>query len=368
MAVEEGSFSTTAYCEGSTPWKWLNFGWMITNKDTARNEITIYYWLVSDGVDQSPRWQLAHNFYLEVAGQSRAIAYDNMEKQYVYDLGQYRYWLKLGTVVADGYVTLAGGTTFSAYAQANIYYYYVTYSGEGTWTLPTLSIPPYPPTSVTVSGGDSSNKLLKDNAKVTVSWSGATSGTYTIQKYIVEMTTNNWASARNIGELNTSNTSGSLSNINISSYVNGGDVVRFRVTMVSTAGTEVPVPWSGSYTVYTLPSPPSVVTAPTRIEIDETYSVSWGSATAGSEAIAGFQAQRLILYSASQSFSDWVNISNSLATSVPQSSPRTVIGTSAENSVFYYRVRTYDVSGHYSAWSNTVSTTVYVNSPSVPRK
>ena len=109
-------------------------------------------------------------------------------------------------------------------------------SSSSTIWLPQLAVAPTPPNSVSVSGG-SSGWLNKDSPLFNVSWSGASAGTYTITQYNIDVTKNGWGSIITPSYLQTSATSGSLSNVSAAGLgLSGGETINIRVAMMTTRG------------------------------------------------------------------------------------------------------------------------------------
>lgn len=254
-----------------------------------------------------------------------------------------------------------------------------TYEGEftitGTINLPQLAVSPTLPTSISVSG-NSGSWVNKDDPRINVSWSGATRGTYTIDRYSVDVAKYGTGSYTNVGNVYTSATSGSVSSESISEMgsLSGGQKLQVRVGMRTSDGTWWGhIYWSGTLNVYSSPSAPTTVSAPSSVEIDNGFSVTWSGASAGSNGIAGYDLQARG-YNGS-SWTGWVSIlscKNQSSYSVGSIKNLTVNGvnyaTYGEGVKFQYRVRASDGTIATSSWANSGTIGITINSPSTPRK
>ena len=121
--VSSGSFITTNY-EG----RYVQFNWAVDSTSVSGNYKRIYWSLVGGG-DAEWTTYMAGNFKVVIDGETVYSSADRIE-------------LKKGTVVASGYKTLyhdaTGNKSFSASAEAGIYYYAVNCRGSGSWELPTI--------------------------------------------------------------------------------------------------------------------------------------------------------------------------------------------------------------------------------------
>lgn len=121
--ANSGSFNTGGF-EG----RCLNFSWSVASQSIENNTTTIN-WTLKGAGGNSSYWYQAGNFKVIIDGVQRYFSATRIQ-------------LWNGTVVASGQVTLghdnAGNKSFSAYAEAGIYYVAVNCSGSGSWTLPTI--------------------------------------------------------------------------------------------------------------------------------------------------------------------------------------------------------------------------------------
>lgn len=121
--ANSGSFNTNGYEN-----RYLTFEWSVASQSIANNTTTINWTLKGAGVAVST-WYGAGNFKVII---DEATVYFSADRIYLYN----------GTLVASGSYTLQhdnyGNKTFTAYAEAGIYYFAVNCSGSGTWDLPTI--------------------------------------------------------------------------------------------------------------------------------------------------------------------------------------------------------------------------------------
>lgn len=139
--VSSGSFQTNAY-----EVRYLVFEWNVQQQSIDKNQTTIQWTLKGAGNDPA-YWYLSGNFKVIIDG---ATVYSSAS----------RIQLKTGTIVASGTYTFQhhqdGTKSFSASAEAGIYYYAVNSRGNGTWSLPTIARATQPTTNkATYSFGES---------------------------------------------------------------------------------------------------------------------------------------------------------------------------------------------------------------------
>lgn len=122
--ASSGSFTTTS-CEGRS----LTFNWSVKSQNAANNQTTIQWSLVGSG-DYTYGWVTCGNFKVTIDGKQ---VYFSATRINVYS----------GTVVASGTYTFthdnSGKKSFSARAEAGIYYVAVNCSGSGSWSLPDIA-------------------------------------------------------------------------------------------------------------------------------------------------------------------------------------------------------------------------------------
>lgn len=245
-------------------------------------------------------------------------------------------------------------------------------SASNSIHLDGFAVAPTPPNSVSVSGGNS-GWLSINNPTFNVSWSGASTGTYTITQYNIDVTKNDWASITTPASLSTSNTYGSLNNVSASSLgLSGGETVRVRVAMMTSRGDWLLSYWGGSFRTYSNPTSPTTFNVPSSQEIDTAFNITWAGASAGSNGIAGYDLE-IRAYNGS-SWTDWVRLWNCVnKTSYSSGSPKSLsvngvsYANNGENVQFQYRLRTSDGTIATSDW--VVKTMkIFINSPTDPRK
>lgn len=354
--AESGSFNSGGY--GG---RYLEFNWWIEEKNSGGNWIRIGWNLIPRG--GSAQWYYTKSIAVNIDGEQVFYAGSGKTKCY------------RNTTFASGSKTLynAGGRNFSASTSGDIYTYGTNNArGSGSWTLPTLAINPTLPTSISVTGGAGGSWVNKDNPQFSVSWSGATSGTYTIAEYSIDVAlygSNNWW---NTGSVNTSATGGSATRT--ISGASGGQKYQVRVGMKTSNGQWWNhTYWGGTLNVYSSPTAPTTFTAPSSVEIDSGFNLTWGGARAGSNGIAGYDLEARA-YNGS-SWTDWVRIfsaKNQSSYSVSKIKNLTVNGVNysknGEGVKFQYRIRTSDGIIATSAWKNSGQIGITINSPTVPRK
>jgi len=120
--ASSGSFTTSTYSS-----RGLLFEWSVQSQSIANNTTTISWSLTGTGGGST--WYTSGNFKVTIDGQQ--VYYSST-----------RINLSKGTVVASGTYTIShsndGTKSFSAYAEAGIYYVAVNCSGSGSWTLPSI--------------------------------------------------------------------------------------------------------------------------------------------------------------------------------------------------------------------------------------
>ena len=122
--ANSGSFNTTGY-QG----RYLTFSWSLASQSTDTNS-SVISWSLKGAGNASSSWYNAGNFKVVING---STVYSSSTRIKLYN----------GTVVASGSFTIAhnsdGTKTFSASAQAGIYYVAVNCTGSGSWSLPTIN-------------------------------------------------------------------------------------------------------------------------------------------------------------------------------------------------------------------------------------
>lgn len=197
-------------------------------------------------------------------------------------------------------------------------------------------------------------------------------GTYVINEYSIDVAvygTNNWW---NTGSVWTSDTGGSATRT-INGAV-GGQKYQVRVGMKTSDGRWWNhTYWNGTLNVYSSPTAPTTFSAPSSVEIDSGFNLTWGGATAGSNGIAGYDLEARA-YNGS-SWTGWVRIfsaKNQTSYSIAKIKDLTVNGVNysknGERVKFQYRIRTSDGIVAVSGWKESVTISILINSPTTPRK
>jgi hypothetical protein len=118
-----GSFNTSAYSS-----RYLTFSWWVNSQDIGNNKTNIGWKLVGAG-GTTTSWYTSGNFKVVING---STVYSSSTRISLYN----------GTTVASGsldiYHDSDGNKTFSASAEAGIYYVAVNCSGSGSWSLTTI--------------------------------------------------------------------------------------------------------------------------------------------------------------------------------------------------------------------------------------
>lgn len=122
--ASSGSFNTTNY-DG----RYLTFAWSIASQSIENNTTTIS-WTLKGAGSAGSSWYNAGNFKVVING---TTVYQSSTRIKLYN----------GTLVSSGTFTMAhdqsGNKSFTASAEAGIYYVAVNCSGSGSWSLPQIS-------------------------------------------------------------------------------------------------------------------------------------------------------------------------------------------------------------------------------------
>lgn len=120
--ASEGSFNTSAYNN-----RHLTFSWWVNSQDIGNNKTNIGWKLV--GAGSKTGYYTSGNFKVVINGSTVYSSSTRIE-------------LWQGTQVASGNVDISHGSdgtkSFSASAEAGIYYVAVNCSGSGSWSLPSI--------------------------------------------------------------------------------------------------------------------------------------------------------------------------------------------------------------------------------------
>ena len=357
--AESGSFNSGGY--GG---RYFEFNWWIEEKNSGGNWIRIGWNLIARA--GSAQWYYTKNIRVTIDGDQ------------VFNAGSGKTKCYRNTTFASGSKTIynASNKYFTASVNGDIYTYGTNNAASsGGWTLPTLAVSPTLPTWVNVSGGAGGSWVNKDNPTFNVSWGGASSGTYYIDTYSIDVAKygqNNWS---NTGSVGVSNSGSGSATRNVASAfgVNGGDKIQVRVGMHTNNGTWWGhTYWGGVLNVYSSPTAPTTFTAPTSVEIDQGFNLTWSGAKAGSNGIAGYDLQARA-YNGS-SWTGWSTVfscKNQTSYSIKKIKDLSVGGVSysnnGENVKFQYRIRTSDGQIATSGWKESPQIGIKINSPSTPR-
>ena len=119
-----GSFNTSGY-DG----RYLTFSWSVSSQSIENNSTTIS-WSLKGAGSAGSSWYNSGNFKVVING---TTVYSSATRIKLYN----------GTVVSSGTFTMthdsSGNKSFSASAEAGIYYVAVNCSGSGSWSLPQIS-------------------------------------------------------------------------------------------------------------------------------------------------------------------------------------------------------------------------------------
>ncbi|MCL1789945.1 MAG: DUF859 domain-containing protein [Peptococcaceae bacterium] len=122
--ASSGSFNTSAYNH-----RYLAFEWWLNNQNISANKSNIGWRLVGAGSTASPQYYVSGNFKVIIDGVQRHFSATRIN-------------LFSGTVVASGNCDIShnsdGSRSFTATAEAGIYYTAVNVSGSGSWALNTI--------------------------------------------------------------------------------------------------------------------------------------------------------------------------------------------------------------------------------------
>lgn len=120
--ASSGSFNTNSYSS-----RYLTFSWWVNSQDIANNKTNIGWKLV--GAGSASGYYVSGNFKVVING---AQVYSSSNRIQLWN----------GTQVASGSLDIyhdgAGNKSFSASAEAGIYYVAVNCRGSGSWTLPSI--------------------------------------------------------------------------------------------------------------------------------------------------------------------------------------------------------------------------------------
>ena len=120
--ASSGSFNTSSYSN-----RYLTFSWWINSQDIANNKTNIGWKLV--GAGSASGYYVSGNFKVVING---STVYSSSTRIQLWN----------GTQVASGSLDIyhdgAGNKSFSASAEAGIYYVAVNCRGSGSWSLPSI--------------------------------------------------------------------------------------------------------------------------------------------------------------------------------------------------------------------------------------
>lgn len=162
--ASSGSFNTSSYSN-----RYLTFSWWINSQDVANNKTNIGWKLV--GAGSASGYYVSGNFKVVIDG---SIVYSSSTRINLYS----------GTTVASGTLDIShnsdGSKSFSASAEAGIYYIAVNCSGSGSWSL--TSIPRQANLTSAPNFNDEGNPTINysnpagnavSSLQACISWTGA---------------------------------------------------------------------------------------------------------------------------------------------------------------------------------------------------
>lgn len=162
--ASSGSFNTSSYSN-----RYLTFSWWINSQDVANNKTNIGWKLV--GAGSASGYYVSGNFKVVIDG---GTVYSSSTRINLYS----------GTTVASGTLDIShnsdGSKSFSASAEAGIYYIAVNCSGSGSWSL--TSIPRQANLTSAPNFNDEGNPTINysnpagnavSSLQACISWTGA---------------------------------------------------------------------------------------------------------------------------------------------------------------------------------------------------
>lgn len=162
--ASSGSFNTSSYSN-----RYLTFSWWINSQDVANNKTNIGWKLV--GAGSASGYYVSGNFKVVIDG---STVYSSSTRINLYS----------GTTVASGTLDIShnsdGSKSFSASAEAGIYYIAVNCSGSGSWSL--TSIPRQANLTSAPNFNDEGNPTINysnpagnavSSLQACISWTGA---------------------------------------------------------------------------------------------------------------------------------------------------------------------------------------------------
>ena len=227
------------------------------------------------------------------------------------------------------------------------------------------------PTKVTIkSEADMNNVQHTDvfNNKITISWSGASAGENNpIQRYYIQYCTstnksswNSWASLQssNLTPVGTSSTT-----VDISSKINRGSYIKFRIRTEGEAGASYVSPY-----VETTPiRRNSIPTAPTFTKFssneysnDETINVKWSSGKDADDNLLNYELSASV--TTNDVWGDWQLIKSEISgITYSLTADNAIRKAIANNQKIKFKIRVQDVFGLYSSYTESDIVTRYDN-------
>lgn len=216
------------------------------------------------------------------------------------------------------------------------------------------------PTIFTITPDDASTDGF--NAKLTLSWSGASGGTgNSIQSYLIRYATSsdnsNWTSWSDLQTITSNATSGTISNKDFASMLTRGYYIKFAIQTQGSAGSSYYSGWKYSSTSYkrnpyTKCGEPQTITLTSSKTLEGTtlsnvfessITVSWSGATAGANnAISKYQLE----YRTSADNTSWGNWTTY---SSPTTTSASISPNISRGNYIQYRVKTVGAKSGYDS-------------------
>ena len=230
------------------------------------------------------------------------------------------------------------------------------------------------PTNITLlSESDVNNVKHNDifNSKVTISWSGATSGdNNSIARYYIEYCTSSnnstWSNWISLQSSNLTPAGTTSTTVDISAKVDRGCYIKFQIRAEGSAGSSYYSAYkqSGVIKRNSLPNAPSTFTIgfPTSLEYSAGDSIvlDWDNIVDNDNNLKYYQLQAT--FTTQGVWSDWTNVDTYIT---PSNTSYTLLPTSAlykqvgNNEKIQFRLRTYDDFGEASSYVTSVAVTRY---------
>ena len=224
------------------------------------------------------------------------------------------------------------------------------------------------PTTVTVkSEADLKNIQHTDvfNNEITISWSGESAGSNNaIQRYYIEYctSTNNstWSAWSSLQSSNLTPVGTSTTTVDISTKVNRGDYIKFRIRTEGEAGVSYYSPYVETSPIRRniIPTPPTFAIFDLEYSNDETIYVKWSGAKDTDSNLFNYELSASITIN--DVWENWQIINSSISGIAYNLTSDNVIHQAiANNQQIKFRIRVQDVFGLYSAYAESDVVTRY---------